>query len=150
MTQKTVPAAPAPVAVAPPAPVAPLPAAQGFQETPPPPRSVTAVAVISADPIIISEELASAHIVHNVAPWYPDPARKANLKDKVVLAVNVAADGTVQSASAQSGDPQLRLAAEEAVKQWQYQPYYQDGQAVQFQTQATVAFPPAGAAPVKP
>jgi periplasmic protein TonB len=150
--QKTVaPVTPAPVvtqpvAVAPP----PPPAAQGFQETPPPPRPVTAVTVISADPIIIAEEMADAHIAHSVAPWYPTPARKAHLKDSVILDVNVAADGTVQSASAQSGDPQLRLAAEEAVKQWQYQPYYQDGQAVQFQTQATVAFPPVTPAPAKP
>ncbi len=150
-SQKTVaPATPAPVVTQPVA-VAPLPpAAQGFQETPPPPHAVTAVTVISADPIIIAEELADAHIAHSVAPWYPTPARKAHLKDSVVLDVNVAADGTVQSASAQSGDSQLRLAAEEAVKQWQYQPYYQDGQAVQFQTQATVAFPPVTPVPAKP
>ncbi len=127
-----------------PAPVAPDPStlAQGFQDTPPDASALsTAPAADNAQPVAVPGDLAAAHIVHSVAPWYPTKARHAHIKGAVVLNANVAADGTVQSTDVVSGNPMLTLAAQEAVKQWQYQPYYQDGQPVAFQTQVRVNFP---------
>ena len=39
-----------------------------------------------------------------------------------------------------SGDLRLAEAAIEAVRQWQYQPYYVNGQAVEVQTMITINF----------
>jgi len=39
-----------------------------------------------------------------------------------------------------SGDPQLVMAAVEAVRQWRFKPYAPRGEALNFQTQVTVDF----------
>ena len=57
-----------------------------------------------------------------------------------MLEVNVNEKGTVQEVRALSGDPQLAMAATEAVQQWRFKPYAPKGQALDFQTQATVDF----------
>lgn len=136
------PAQSAPAAAAP----DPSTLAQGFQDNPPAEASAPAPAADNAEPVLVPEDLADAHVTHRVAPWYPTKARHAHVKGNVIVAASVGADGTVQSAAATKGNPMLRLAAEEAVKQWQYQPYYQNGQPVPFQTQVTVSFPSKAAA----
>jgi TonB family protein len=141
-------AVPAPAQPAPAAAAAPDPStlAQGFQDNPPAEAIAPAAAADNAEPIVVPEDLADAHVTHRVAPWYPTKARHAHVKGNVIVVASVGADGTVQSAAATKGNPMLRLAAEEAVKQWQYQPYYQNGQPVPFQTQVTVSFPSKAAA----
>jgi len=140
-------AVPAPAQSAPPAAVPdPSTLAQGFQDNPPADAIAPAPAADNAEPVLVPEDVADAHVTHRVAPWYPTKARHAHVKGNVVVVASVGADGTVQSAAATKGNPMLRLAAEEAVKQWQYQPYYQNGQSVPFQTQVTVSFPSKAAA----
>jgi TonB family protein len=150
--------APQPTTNAATADVAPaVPLAQGFQDadaaapataTPAATTSSTTPATsdASAATILVPAELADAHLTHRVSPWYPTKARQAHIKGSVVVMANVATDGTVQSVDVVKGNPMLTLAAQEAVKQWQYQPYFKDGQAVAFQTQVTVSFPAARAA----
>ncbi len=136
--------APTPSAASQPAPEAapdPSTLAQGFQDNPPAPTATPAPAAENTEPIIVPADLADAHVSHRVAAWYPTKARHAHIKGKVVLNANVATDGSVQSVDVVSGNPMLQLAAQEAVKQWQYQPYYQNGQPVPFQTQVIVSFP---------
>jgi TonB family protein len=122
--------------------------AQGFQENPPAATTAPAPAAENADPVVVPADLADAHVTHRVAAWYPTKARHAHIKGNVILNANVGADGTVQSVDVVKGNAMLQLAAAEAVKQWQYQPYYQNGQPVPFQTQVSVVFPPK--APSKP
>jgi len=126
-----------------------VPLAQGFQDADASapatatPTTTPATSDTAAATILVPAELADAHVTHRVNPWYPTKARQAHIKGSVVVMANVAADGTVQSVDVAKGNPMLRLAAQEAVKQWQYQAYFKDGQAVAFQTQVTVNFPPA-------
>lgn len=116
--------------------------AQGFQENPPAAATAPAPAAENTEPVVVPADLSDAHVSHRVAAWYPTKARHAHIKGDVVLNANVGADGSVQSVDVVSGNTMLQLAAEEAVKQWQYQPYYQNGQPVPFQTQVSVSFPP--------
>jgi protein TonB len=111
--------------------------AQGFQD------NASAAPANASEPPVVPESLAAAHVLHRVAAWYPTKARHAHIKGSVVLNVSVAADGSVQSVDVVSGNPQLILAAQEAVKQWQFQPFYQSGKAAAFQTRVTISFPPA-------
>jgi TonB family protein len=57
-----------------------------------------------------------------VTPTYPDLARHMNVHGKVKLEVTVAADGTVKSVHVLGGHPLLAGAAQEAVRQWKFEP----------------------------
>jgi len=56
------------------------------------------------------------------------------------LQVDVNQKGTVQELRTLDGDPQLVMAAMDAVRQWHFKPYKPRGQAVNFETQITVEF----------
>ena len=58
----------------------------------------------------------------------------------VALQAWIGADGYVGKLKLMSGDARLAEAAIEAVKQWQYQPYYVDGRAVDVETEITINF----------
>jgi len=58
----------------------------------------------------------------------------------VVLSVLVDTDGMVEQVHVVSGEPQLAGAAEDAVRQWRFQPYLSHGQAAEFETRVTVNF----------
>ena len=79
-------------------------------------------------------------LIERVEPQYPDPARLAHIQGPVILQVDVNEKGTVQELRALSGDPQLVMAAVEAVRQWRFKPYAPRGEALNFQTQVTVDF----------
>jgi protein TonB len=79
-------------------------------------------------------------LIERVEPQYPDPARLAHIQGPVILQVDVNEKGTVQQLRALSGDPQLVMAAVEAVRQWRFKPYAPRGEALNFQTQVTVDF----------
>lgn len=57
-----------------------------------------------------------------VAPQYPELARKMNVSGSVRLEIVVAANGQVKSVRPLGGHPLLIDAAENAVKQWKYEP----------------------------
>lgn len=57
-----------------------------------------------------------------VSPLYPDLARKMNVSGSVRLELLVAANGQVKSVKPLGGHPLLIDAAENAVKQWRYEP----------------------------
>lgn len=57
-----------------------------------------------------------------VSPLYPDLARKLNVTGSVRLELLVAANGQVKSVKPLGGHPLLIDAAENAVKQWRYEP----------------------------
>jgi len=82
----------------------------------------------------------NSFLIERVEPQYPEAARLAHIQGAVVLEVNVNEKGTVQELRALSGDPQLVMAAAEAVRQWRFKPYAPRGDALDFQTQVTVDF----------
>jgi TonB family protein len=91
-------------------------------------------------PVVLTEEVADAHVSYRVRPVYPYAARRKGVEGAVVLLASVNADGSVDSVRVISGNTQLAPSAVEAVKQWRYDPYYANGQPVLFQTQVTVQF----------
>jgi TonB family protein len=75
-----------------------------------------------------------------VEPLYPDPARRARVEGVVVLRVVIDKEGKVQSADVISGPTMLIDPAVEAVKQWRYLPWVQNGEPVKVNTTITVNF----------
>ena len=65
--------------------------------------------------------------IRDVAPVYPDEARKANVSGVVVLEVTVGVDGSVTNPRVLRSIPLLDEAALAAVSQWQYQPVLMNG-----------------------
>ena len=65
---------------------------------------------------------AARKIKSKVSPLYPELAKKMNVTGAVKLEVIVAANGQVKSVKPLGGHPLLIDAAENAVRQWRYEP----------------------------
>lgn len=61
-------------------------------------------------------------VERRVPPAYPEMAKKMHIGGVVKLVINIAADGNVISAKAQSGNLMLVPAAEDAAKHWKFAP----------------------------
>jgi TonB family protein len=92
------------------------------------------------EPVSVSEELSAALVLDKVEPSYPRQALQAGLQGPVVLQAWIARDGTIRELKLIRGSLLLGQAAYEAVKQWRYKPYLQNGHAVEAQTYVTVDF----------
>jgi protein TonB len=79
-----------------------------------------------------------------VEPVYPKIANITGIRGEVKLHAIIARDGSIQSLNVTSGHPLLATAALEAVRQWKYQPYILNGDAVEVETLITVNFKRAG------
>lgn len=75
-----------------------------------------------------------------VPPDYPLLARQMKVQGVVSLQALIAKDGTIQELQILSGPEILAAAAREAVKQWHFKPYLQNGQPVETQARITVNF----------
>jgi len=75
-----------------------------------------------------------------VRPEYPLLARQMKVEGAVVLQALIGRDGGIQNLHVLGGPTILAEAAREAVKQWRFKPYFQDGQPVETQAQVTVNF----------
>jgi protein TonB len=97
-------------------------------------------AVASArDRVELSPQTAQSVSV-SVPPDYPLLARQMKVQGAVSLRVLIARDGTIQELEILSGPDILAAAAREAVKQWHFKPYLQNGQPVETQARITVNF----------
>jgi periplasmic protein TonB len=97
--------------------------------TPPPPQRVK-----------VPEKVAQRSLVKKAMPVYPEKARKNHVQGAVLLQFVVDKSGNVTDLQVVKGDQLLSPPAVEAVKQWQYKPYLLNGEAVEFETQATITF----------
>ena len=61
-------------------------------------------------------------VVNKVTPRYPELARTMSLKGLVRVEAVVAANGTVKSVETKGGHPVLVQAAQNAIRQWKYEP----------------------------
>jgi periplasmic protein TonB len=75
-----------------------------------------------------------------VNPSYPLLARQMKVQGSVLLQALISREGTIQDLQILSGPTILATAAREAVKQWRFKPYLQEGQAVETQAKITVNF----------
>jgi TonB family protein len=90
--------------------------------------------------VTVSGKLMSQTIRKKVAPIYPAEARRRGIQGTVTLHIFIGTDGKVRKAEVLSGDPHLVRSAIEAVKQWEYKPYLQDGKAVDVSTVCEVNY----------
>jgi protein TonB len=75
-----------------------------------------------------------------VRPEYPLLARQMKVQGAVGLKATIGKDGGIQTLQVTSGPAILADAAREAVKQWRFKPYFQDGQPVETEANITVDF----------
>lgn len=94
----------------------------------------------SIRPISIPEGIAQQYLIRRVEPVFPDTARQQHIHGRVVVNVMVGKDGLVQGIGQVSGDPLLMRAAGDAVRQWQFKPFLQNGQPVKFETRIALDF----------
>lgn len=66
-------------------------------------------------------------LITRVDPVYPPNAKTAHIEGSVVFFLQVAKDGSVQTANLVWGQPMLVKAAREAVLQYKYRPYIENG-----------------------
>jgi TonB family protein len=81
-------------------------------------------------PVVVSPELLSKNLVHQVDPIYPPECKKLGIQGEVLLEVTINKKGEVENISVTKGHPLLVLSALVAVKQWKYRPYLMDAAAV--------------------
>lgn len=94
----------------------------------------------SLEPLMVPEETALGWLIHRVEPEYPAQAVQQRIDGPVVLQVWIAKDGSVRDLKMVKGYFVLGRAAIDAVKQWRFKPYTQNGKAMEFQTTVTVNF----------
>jgi len=90
--------------------------------------------------IRVGGNIQAAKLVKRVRPAYPPLARQARIQGVVRFTVLIGTDGGVANMQLIGGHPLLVPAAQEAVKQWVYQPTFLNGREVEVLTQVDVAF----------
>ena len=91
-------------------------------------------------PTMVSQGISGGLLERKVQPIYPVEARSKRLQGPVVLQAVIDEFGNVRNLRTVSGDSILARAAMDAVRQWHYQPYRLNGQAVKTPTQITINF----------
>ena len=104
-----------------------------------PTASVSNAVVSAGDRVQLSPQAVQSVSV-SVPPNYPLLARQMKVQGAVSLQALIARDGTIQELQILSGPSILAAAAREAVKQWHFKPYLQNGQPIETQARITVNF----------
>lgn len=91
-------------------------------------------------PLRISGVVMRTKLVKTVQPEYPEKARKKNVQGIVKLDIVIGRNGRVKSEKVTDGPKLLVKAAENAVKQWRYQPTLLKGKRVEVETEVEVGF----------
>lgn len=79
-------------------------------------------------------------LVKRVAPVYPEAARRKGVEGSVEFRLVLNKDGSVKTLDVLSGDSLLVQAAKDAVMQWRYSQTLLNGEPVEVDTKASVAF----------
>jgi periplasmic protein TonB len=93
-----------------------------------------------AHPLIRTSSVMEGLLIHRVQPRYPPIALQTHTQGAVIVSAIIGRDGRIEQAQVIRGQALLNNAALEAVKQWQYRPYYLNGEAIEVETQITVNF----------
>jgi periplasmic protein TonB len=94
----------------------------------------------SLEPFAVPEATSLSLLVHRVEPEYPAQALSQRLEGAVVLQAWIAKDGSVRDLKLVRGYFALGRAAFDAVKQWRFKPFVQNGRPIDFQTSITLNF----------
>jgi protein TonB len=83
----------------------------------------------------------TSHVLQRpVQPSYPMLAREMKVQGAVILQALIGTDGGIQDLRVLSGPAILATAAQEAVRQWRFKPYLQNGVPVETEAKITVNF----------
>ncbi len=77
---------------------------------------------LAAPAAVVGQEEAARKIKSQVAPVYPELARKMNITGVVKVQVTIAPNGSVKTVKLVGGHPLLANAAMDTVKKWRYEP----------------------------
>jgi len=88
----------------------------------------------------ISTQAALVRLVQRVEPEYPNAARQQHIQGNVLLDILVNESGAVVELALVSGASQLMPAAEQAVRQWHFQPLIKAGHPQQFKSRVGITF----------
>ncbi len=69
----------------------------------------------------VGQEEAARKVKSQVAPTYPELARKMNISGVVKVQITIAPNGTVKTVKLVGGHPLLANAAMDTVKKWRYE-----------------------------
>jgi TonB family protein len=94
----------------------------------------------ASQPVVLPETTARQYLVRKVEPLYPEEAKQQRIQGRVLVNLIVGKDGSVEGVGHVSGDPQLMRAAADAIRQWHFRPYLQNGQPVKFQSRISLNF----------
>lgn len=88
------------------------------------------------------ERLTSASVpeLRQTVETYPLLGQHSRVEGSVVLQAVIGADGTIEDLHVLSGPAILATAAQQAVRQWRFKPYLQNGLPVETKTRITVNF----------
>jgi len=100
----------------------------------------SASAVAETSPQVTLPPATAERVTRSVKPDYPLLAKQMKVQGAVVLQALIDKEGRIQELHVVTGPAILATAAEEAVKQWRFKPYYQQGQAVETEARITVNF----------
>jgi TonB family protein len=90
--------------------------------------------------IRVSSSVSRGLLIRQVAPVYPDAARRAHIEGVVLLSATINKEGKIGDLQLISGPKELAMAAIGAVQQWRYKPYLLSGDPVEVETQIQVNF----------
>jgi TonB family protein len=90
----------------------------------------------------VSQKVAQQHLLKRIDPEFPSDAEQKHLKGPVTLHIEIGKDGDVTAARLSYGDPALERAAIAAVRQWKFDPFLVNGQAIKAATDVQVNFKP--------
>jgi protein TonB len=107
---------------------------------PPPPPVKEAPKAVAPQRIRVGGNVQQAKLVRQPKPVYPPLAKQARIQGVVRFQAIIGRDGTIQNLQLVSGHPLLVPSAQEAVKQWVYQPTLLNGEPVEVITQIDVNF----------
>ncbi len=97
-------------------------------------------AVVAKPQVTVPADAMQRRIRHEVAPEYPEVARRAGVQGTVVLDAIVSGEGAVTQLKVVSGPEALSRAAIDAVRWWRYDPYLVNGQPATVETTIAVGF----------
>lgn len=129
----TTPVVPPPAAVTKPAPAKPAQPGPAAAQAPTPAPSQPAA-------LRVGGNVQEARVISHIPPTYPPLARQARVTGTVRVKATIGKDGKVKTVLAVSGPPLLRRAAEQAVRQWKYQPSMLNGEPTETTAQVDIVF----------
>ncbi|MFZ0814543.1 MAG: energy transducer TonB [Candidatus Sulfotelmatobacter sp.] len=102
--------------------------------------SVANLPTNAAERELVSPNVSEVHQTQTIDASYPLLGQHMRVQGSVVLQAVVGADGIIENLRVLSGPAVLTTAAQQAVREWHFKPYLQNGQPVETKARITVNF----------